>query len=380
MSEKKKEDKYSKENLPEVNINTQIRLRPAMYIGRMNLHGFVETLKGIIKIVFEQTEADSVSFRILGKYKGELIFTNINQPIDCNWFNWNPQVNANANAKKKEEQDLNEIKKNSDFLYLQALNALCKKLVFQLYSDRGNYLIYRLFEKGELVNGPKKHKKIPAYGMEISFELDKKIWDKDFVWNPHFVCEQIKTFAYLHKDKVFKIGYNSGEIKCNVVYAFENGLKDQIDIEKLKGWGSPYFETGFDAQINDDIWVEVAFAFREYAIDEKYLKSYVNGSYTPENGTHVTALLKGLTNGVMQYFQKHDLTQKYKISEKGIEENLLASIHLKIDKPTFSGCVKYKLDNSEIIKPIAKYIADLLFEKMEKNESDTQKLISIFEI
>ena len=379
MSDKKKENKYSKENLPETNINKQIRLRPAMYIGRMNLQGFVEILKGIIRIVFERTDADFVFFRMLAGNKGELLFNNIKQPIDCHWFNWNPHVNTNtnANSNKREEQDINQY---SDFLYLQSLNALSKSLVYQLYSARGNYLIYRLFEKGELVNGPKKHKNISAYGMEISFKLDKGIWDKGFVWNPNFVCEQIKSYAYLHKDKTFRIEYKTGGAKCNVVYAFENGLKDKIDIEILKGWGSPYFDTWFDAQINEDIWVEVAFAFREYAIDEKYLKSYVNGNYTPENGTHVTALLKGLTNGVMQYFQKHDLTQKYKISEKGIEENLLACIHLKIDKPTFSGCVKYKLDNSEIIKPIAKYIADILFKKMEKDKLATQKLIGIFEI
>jgi DNA gyrase/topoisomerase IV subunit B len=93
-----------------------------------------------------------------------------------------------------------------------------------------------------------------------------------------------------------------------------------------------------------------------------------------------TSLLKGLTYGVMKYFQKHELTEKYKISEKGMKENLVAAINIKMDAPVFSGCVKNKLANPEIIESIANYVAELLFKKIEKDEKATERLIRKFEI
>jgi DNA gyrase/topoisomerase IV subunit B len=75
----------------------------------------------------------------------------------------------------------------------------------------------------------------------------------------------------------------------------------------------------------------------------------------------------------MKYFQKHELTQVYKISEKGMRENLLAAVHVKMNKPQFSGCVRNKLASPEIIEPLTDYIGDLLFQKIENDDESAQK-------
>lgn len=103
-------------------------------------------------------------------------------------------------------------------------------------------------------------------------------------------------------------------------------------------------------------------------------------SYAPENGTHIDAFLKGLTYGVMKYFQKYELTDTYKISEKGMKENLIAILNIRMAAPVFSGCVKNKLANFEIIEPIANEIATLFFNKIEADKAATQKLIQKFKI
>ena len=82
----------------------------------------------------------------------------------------------------------------------------------------------------------------------------------------------------------------------------------------------------------------------------------------------------------MKHFQKYDLVNKYKISEKGIRENLIAAIHIKLENPMFSGCVKNKLANPDIIEPIANRISDILFKKIEDDPEAGKKLISKFEI
>jgi len=82
----------------------------------------------------------------------------------------------------------------------------------------------------------------------------------------------------------------------------------------------------------------------------------------------------------MKYFQKYNLVNEYKISEKGMKENLIAVINIRLDAAVFSGCVKNKLANSEIIEPISNFVADLLFEKIEADEESTKKLIQKFKV
>jgi DNA gyrase/topoisomerase IV subunit B len=110
------------------------------------------------------------------------------------------------------------------------------------------------------------------------------------------------------------------------------------------------------------------------------LKSYVSDFLTFENGTHVDGLLKGLINGVMKYFQKNELTELYEMSEQGMRENLVAAINIKVKRPNYGGCVRDRLTNPEIIEPIANYVSELLFKKIEEDEEATKELIRKFKI
>ena len=82
----------------------------------------------------------------------------------------------------------------------------------------------------------------------------------------------------------------------------------------------------------------------------------------------------------MKYFQKYNLVNQYKISEKGVKEHLVCLLNIKMENPVFSGCVKNKLASSEIIEPIAEYISNCLFELIDNESLETQKLIQKFKI
>ena len=352
--------KYSEKNIRSLKWDEAIRTRPEMYVGKVNSKGFIEMFKGILSSTLVNTSSDRVSLDLLGDLTAKLSFLNIKKPIKNNWNQWKP----------------NPI--NPFVIEFQTLNALSEKFRISFTDSTNEKIEEQYFEKGKLISG-KEIQEINCSNLFIEFTLDEKIWESDFVWNEMFINHEIREFAYLYKKVKFQIKYEVDDEKCKVLYHFKNGLRDRIDIEILKGLGNSYFETSIDDKIGD-LQIEAAFAFREYSVDESYLKSYVNDFYTSENGSHVDGLLKGLTYGVMKYFQKHNLTDKYKISEKGVKENLTASINIKFETAVFSGCVKNKLANSEIIEPIANYISDLLFKKIEEDEDSTKKLIRKFEI
>jgi topoisomerase-4 subunit B len=357
MTDKKK---YSNEDIQELKWNEHIRLRPGMYIGRVNLKGFVDLLKGIFSISLSQLKANTISFDFRDSNSGKITIDNIQNPVIDNWSKWNSNP------------------QNPFVLEFQTLNALSSFFTIQL-SDLNGIKLRQEYKEGVLSNGELTEKPTKCNKLEIDFTLDDKIWKNEFDWLESFINHEIREFAYLHKKVKFKVSYKIADEQCNIVYFFENGLKDRIEVEKLKGLGGSYFNTYFVKKIKD-FNIEVAFAFRDYTVDEPFLKSFVVDYYTHENGSHIDGLLKGLTYGVMKYFQKYDLTEKYKISEKGIKENLIGIINIRMDAPVFSGCVKNKLANPEIIEPIANYVSELLFEKIEADKESTEKLIRKFEI
>ncbi len=355
------QNSYSEANIKEWVWYEAIRKRPGMYIGSLNNKGFVRSFEGFLADNFQQYQSSYVLIEFQDENFMKLRFENNRNKISDDWA-----VTREGSLHPFEFET-------------QILNALSRHFSVQFYDKNGDEILHQKFEKGVLKEGKIEGRELEAHTFEVRFQLDEEIWNDKFEWNQNYLINEIKTFAYLHKDRKFEILYSVDDQPCRVIYHFKNGLKDRIDIEILNGVGGSYFNTAFTDKIGD-FSLEVAFAFRNYSVDETFLKSYVNDYYTHENGSHVDGLLKGLTYGVMKYFQKHDLTQEYKISEKGMKEHLVAALNIRMDEPIFSGCVRNKLANSEIIEPIADYVADLLFKKIEADEEATQQLIRKFKI
>jgi DNA gyrase subunit B len=359
---KKKE--YTANDIQVLEWSEAVRKRPAMYVGSTGIQGFVNILKGFFanfhsfidsgKIL----DAEKISFEITDKQKGKFLFEELKTKIPSN---------------------INESPQNFDLAFdFAVLNFLSANYEFKLFDKGENEVLNQIYQRGILQTGKIDDKEYSGSKLEIEFALDSTIWD-EFEIKPHFISDVIAELAFLNKNRTFELKYAVEKEECRIIYKFKNGLQDKIEIEKNKGLGSIFFDTWFEVKL-ENCTVEAAFGFREYSVDEPYLKSYVNNHFTHEDGTHVEGLLKGLTYGVMKHFQKHQLTQKYKISEKGIRENLVGAIHVKIKEPMFSGCVKNKLASPQIIEPIANYVSDLLFEKIELDKESTEKIIRKFQI
>jgi len=352
---------YSSENIKEWVWYEHIRKRPGMYVGALNNHGFIKNFEGLLANNFARYEANYVLIELQDKNSIRLRFENILHEIPDNW----------AVKYEKTHVPLS--------IEAQVFNALSKQLSVRFYDKNGDEILYQKFEKGILKEGEIKGEKLDMHAIEVHFQLDEEVWNDKFEWNKNYIIDAINKFAYLHKDRKFEIRYTIDDEPCKIIYHFKNGLKDRIDLEILNGLGGSYFDTWFTEEIGD-FSIEVAFAFKSYTVDAPFLKSYVNDYYTHEDGTHADGLLKGLTYGVMKYFQKHELTQQYKISEKGMKESLVAALNIRMEEPVFSGCVKNKLASPEVIEPIANYVADLLFKKIETDEEATHQLIRKFKV
>jgi DNA gyrase subunit B len=338
-----------------------IRLRPGMFIGSIDTRGFLHLLKGILSDAIYSYHSTSICIEIKDKQSIRLKFKEITQPIPSHWAEY--------------RQDLFH---NQFYIGLETLNALSTNFFIKLRDTSSNIILQETFEKGVNVEESNYAGKLNCTEMEIECTLDPSIWGSSFLLNSNFISNEVKQFAYLNKNSQFEVKYIDDNQPCRVIYHFENGLQDKLQLEQLNGLGKSLFDTSIKHQ-SENFKIEIAFAFREYSVDEPILKSYVNNYYTHENGTHVDGLLKGLTYGIMRYFQKQQVSH-YKISEKGVKESLVAFLHIRMEQPSFVGCVKNKLANPEILEPITSLVADSLFQQMESDSETTQQLIRKFEI
>lgn len=338
-----------------------IRLRPGMYTGSMDTRGFLHLLKGILYDAITYYHSTSICIEIKDRQSIRLKFSAITQPIANTWTDY------------RQDSFYSPF-----YIGLETLNALSSNFAIQLLDASSNIILQESFKEGVNLGETNATEQLSCAEMEIECSLDPSIWGSPFALNPTFISNEVKEFAYLNKNCSFEVKYLEDKKPCRVIYHLKNGLQDKLRLEQLNGLGKSLFETSINHSF-EHFSLEIAFAFREYSVDEPILKSYANNYYTHENGTHIDGLLKGLTYGVMRYFQKQQVTH-YRISEKGIKENLVAFLHLQIDQPTFVGCVKNKLANPEILEPITNLVADVLFQKMESDAGATEQLIRKFEI
>lgn len=339
----------------DLSIVEAIRKRPGMYIGKMDSKGFINLFEEICTELINDFHFDWITFKLGADKIGELVFTH------------------------KEEVDIRDLvnyipRKHPSYVGgLAILNPLSASFTISYINAQQQVISKHIFTKGNLIKGIPFDSLITIQKIVVNFNLDPIIWD-NLRWDKAFILNQINQFAYLNSNAVFEVLYDYYKA-CRVIYHYPNGLLERLLLEKLNGLGNIIFDTYIKEKIND-ISVEIAFAFRNSSVDEAVIRSFVNNKSTHENGTHVDALLKGITYGVMQYFQANDLVDQYKISEKGISQCLVAFINVDMENPRFVGCTKNKLGSTEIVEPITNYISDLLYQKIKKNAKTTERLVS----
>jgi DNA gyrase/topoisomerase IV subunit B len=333
-----------------------IRLRPNMYIGYMDSRGFVNLLKTLCMQIFEKTQSNDVLINIDNNYSGKIRFSNIKKTFSDEYTIMN--------------------RKNPFFIELGVLNALSNNFTFKIIDKFDSILTEQVFEKGILIKGEIEHKNYGGFQIDIEFQLDTSIWKNNFQINNEYLIREFRDFAYLFKEVKFEINYKVEEELCRIIYAFKQGLKDKLDVLKLRGYYRTDEDTWFQATF-DNFTIEAAFGFNLYWGDIT-LKSYANGFYMYENGTHVDAFLKGFVKGIKQYFKKNNIKRRKKLSKKTIRDILVAFIHIKMEAAVYGGSSKTYIRNSEIIEPIADYVANLTFQKLETNQEIAEGFIHRF--
>ncbi len=247
----------------------------------------------------------------------------------------------------------------------KAVNALSS--YFKVISVREGKCAEAVFERGVLKSDKKGSVKAGvADGTYVEFIPDTEIFG-EYSFNMEFLEKRVWNYAYLNAG--LTLNFNGQP------YVSQNGLLDLLNREIE---GDSIYPIGYYRG------KQLEFSFTHTnAYGENYF-SFVNGQYTSDGGTHLSAFKEGFLKGVNDFYQKT-------FKSEDVREGMTAAITVKVQAPVFESQTKNKLGNTDVrawIVPETKAAVDdylrrnpdmakMLLAKIEANEKLRTELNSV---
>ena len=326
-----------------------IRLRPGMYIGRMGdgSHpddGIYILIKEIIDNSIDEfimghgrrielaIEERSVSIRDYGRG------IPLDKVVEC--------VSV-MNTGGKYNDDVFKFSIGLNGVGTKAVNALSE--FFLVRSIRDGRFHEAHFERGVLTgeetgDSPEKN------GTFVRFVPDPQLFP-NYGFKLEYIEKRLWMYAYLNSGLSL---YFNGQR-----YYSANGLQDLLESEtgeeRLYNIIAYRSKTIEFALTHSDNYGETSFSF-------------VNGQYTNDGGTHLSAFKEGVLKGINEFSGKN-----YKADE--IRDGMIGAIAIKVKDPVFESQTKNKLGNTDVRGPIVSAVRDAVVDFLHKNREVADVLL-----
>lgn len=342
---------YDESTVQTLDSLTHIRLRSGMYIGRL---GDGSHPDDGIYVMLKEVIDNSVDEFLMKN--GKKILVNVNFDTGCvcirDFGRGIPlgkviECVSKINTGAKYNDDVFQFSVGLNGVGTKAVNALSGH--FLVRSHREGEFVEARFGQG-LLQDQKKGKTSEANGVYVEFIPDKEIFKK-YRFESEFILKRIWHYAYLNTG--LAIEWN-GEIIQS-----ENGLLDLLNHEVTED--RLYEPLHYAGKMTE-------FAFlHTQSYGESYF-SFVNGQYTSDGGTHLSAFREGILKGVNEFAKKN-------FQGVDVREGIVGTISVRIKEPVFESQTKNKLGNTDIRAPIIQEVKDAVVTLLHKYPETANRLI-----
>jgi topoisomerase IV subunit B len=345
---------YDESKIKTLSSLEHIRLRTGMYIGRIGDgshyddgcyillkevidNAIDEFIMGAGKEVQVAIEDKTVTVRDFGRG------IPLGKVVECV-----SQINTGA----KYNDDVFQFSVGLNGVGTKAVNALSKEFVVR--SHREGQFVEAFFKQGRLKN-EKKGKTNEVDGTLIRFEPDPEIF-KQAEFRPEHIERRLRHYSYLNSG--LKLVYNGK------VFQSRNGLLDLV-MEDLQADGSePIYAPLHYAEKT----LEFCFTHSNSRYGETFY-SFVNGQYTSDGGTHLSAFREGLLKAVNEYAHE-------KFEGDDVRESMVGAVAIRLKDPVFESQTKNKLGNTEIRTDLVNRVREELLHFFNRNKEIAEKIVS----
>src|SRR5262250_2441754 len=353
MAETKKQV-YDESKIKTLSSLEHIRLRTGMYIGRIgNGSHYDDGAYILLKEVID----NAIDEFIMGAGK-EIQVTIENKAVTVRDFGRGIPLGkvvecvSQINTGAKYNDDVFQFSVGLNGVGTKAVNALSKE--FLVRSHREGQFVEAFFKQGKLKN-EKKGKNTEPDGTLIKFEPDPTIF-KEVDFRPEHVERRLRHYSYLNSG--LKLLYN------DKVFQSRNGLFDLV-MEDLQADAS---EPIYPPLHYSEKTLEFCFTHSNSRFGETFY-SFVNGQYTSDGGTHLSAFREGLLKAVNEYARE-------KFEGDDVRESMVGAVSIRLKDPVFESQTKNKLGNTEIRTELVNRVREELLHFFNRNKEIAEKIIA----
>jgi topoisomerase IV subunit B len=346
---------YDESKVKTLSSLDHIRLRTGMYIGRIGdgSHyddGCYILLKEIIDNAIDEFimgHGREVRITLQGAIVAVRDFGRgipLGKVVDCV-----SQINTGA----KYNDDVFQFSVGLNGVGTKAVNALSK--TFLVRSHRSGEYVEAFFQQGKLKSQKKGKAATEPDGTFITFEPDPSIF-KSYDFNLEHLERRLRHYSYLNAG--LKLAFNGQVIQSR------RGLMDLV-LEDLESDGSEpiYPPLHFSSKT-----LEFCFTHSNSRYGETFY-SFVNGQYTSDGGTHLSAFREGLLKAVNEY-------SRGKYEGDDVRENMVGAVSIRLKDPMFESQTKNKLGNTEIRSELVNRVREELLQFLNRNKEVAEKLMA----
>ena len=341
---------YDEDSIKTLSSLEHIRLRTGMYIGRVGDGAHYED--GIY-ILLKEVLDNGIDEHIMGYGKeievvldgGEVTIRDFGRGIPQGKL---IECVSEINTGAKYNDDVFQFSVGLNGVGTKAVNALSTH--FSVVSYRSGKYAEASFERGQLIDEGAGRAKSEKDGTLVSFVPDPEIFGGYRYRNEH-VLRRLKFYTYLNS--ALKIRYNGKSIFSR--RGLLDLIKDQVDAEGV------YEPLHFTSKM-----LELAFTHANL-YSETYF-SFVNGQFTNDGGTHLSAFREALLKAFNEFSKK-------KFDGDDVREGLVGAVAIRLKDPIFESQTKNKLGNSEIRSELVAQIKTEILNLLHRNPKAAERAL-----
>jgi len=373
MAEKSK-SVYDESKIKTLSSLEHIRLRTGMYIGRIGTgahpddgcyillkeavdNAIDEYIMGHGREIEIKIDGTRVSVRDFGRG------IPLGKVVDCV-----SKINTGA----KYNDDVFQFSVGLNGVGTKAVNALSK--TFLVRSHRDGQFAEASFKVGKLKKECSGKTKEPD-GTYIEFEPDPDIF-KETEFRLEHVQKRLRHYSYLNAGLKLILNWNgrhaggapgatgAGETgTVTETFQSRHGLMDLVMEDLATDGSEPIYPPLHYASKT----LEFCFTHSNSRYGETFY-SFVNGQYTSDGGTHLSAFREGLLKAVNEH-----CNGKYEGDD--VRECMVGAVSIRLKDPVFESQTKNKLGNTEIRTGLVNSVREELLHFFQRNKAIADKIV-----
>lgn len=313
---------YTEKEIRTLEWNEHIRKRPGMYIGKL---GDGSSPDDGIYVLLKEVMDNSVDEYAMGHGKSIIISIKERSVSVRDYGRGIPLgslVDVASRMNTGAKYDSKAFKKSVGLngVGIKAVNALSSSFYIQSFRDGESQ--FAKFSKGELLE-EERVLSSEKNGTLVTFVADEELFG-NYIFNMEFIESMLRNYSYLNTGLSIKL--NGQE------FISKNGLLDLLNESLVKEPLYPPIHLK-----GDDIEIAITHG-NDYG---EGISSFVNGQFTTQGGTHLSAFREAVAKTIKDFFKKD-------FDPSDVRQSMIAAVSIKVQEPVFESQTKTKLGSKEV--------------------------------